>query len=34
MFPNLGRELEVDEGPESMYKIHQNNLIPCTEPGK
>ena len=33
MFPNLGRELEVDDGPEHMFKNHQSNITTCSEPG-
>ena len=34
LFPNLGRELEVDDGPEPLYRAHEENIGSCSEPGK
>lgn len=33
LFPNLGRELEVDDEPESAFKTHQMDTNTCTEAG-
>lgn len=34
MFPNTGRELEVEEEPEPLYKYHQMDTSTCSEAGK
>jgi len=34
LFPNTGRELEVDEEPEALYKYHQMDHSTCSEAGK
>lgn len=33
MFPNTGRELEVDEEPEALYRYHQMDTNSCIEAG-
>lgn len=32
MFTNTGRELEVQEEPESIFQAHQSDLSTCTDP--
>ena len=33
LFPKTGRELEIEEEPDSLFKYHQQELSTCSEAG-